>query len=95
MTNYPMGAENDPRAPYNQTDGDDLCIHCNYDEIAAIARDEAKEIAIQMNRGLPDGGEAFDSDDFYDACFQDEMDARSQCRNCYLEEHADDWEEDI
>jgi len=48
-----------------------------------------------MNKGLGDGQESFDSDDFYDACLHDEFDIRSECRQCYLDDHADDWEEDI
>jgi hypothetical protein len=93
MSNYPPGAEHDPRAPYNESD--DLCIYCDYDLIRDIARGEAQEIADKMNAGLKDGQEAFDSDDFYDSCLQEEMDSRSECRQCYLDNHAEDWEDDI
>lgn len=94
MSNYPLGAEHDPSAPYNQND-DGLCIYCNSAEIKAIARDKAQSIADEMNKGLLDGQESFDSDDFYDACLHDEFDMRSECRQCYLDDHADDWEDDI
>jgi len=52
MSNYPMGAEHDPSAPYNQSEDDGLCIYCHSKE-------------------------------------------RSECRQCYLDDHADDWEDDI
>ena len=95
MSNYPLGAEHDPSAPYNQSDDDGLCIYCDSAEIKAIAGEKAQEIANKMNEGLGDGHESFDSDDFYDACLHDEFDARSDCRHCYLDDHADDWEDDI
>ena len=95
MSNYPPGAEHDPSAPYNQSDDDGLCIYCHSKEIQAIARDKAEDIANAMNKTLLEGQEAFDYDDFYDACLHDEYDARSECRQCYLDDHADDWEDDI
>lgn len=94
MSNYPMGAEHDPSAPYNQND-DGLCIYCDYEAIRDIARDNARAMAREMNAGMKDGEESFDEDDFIDTCFQTEMDSRSECRQCYLENHADDWEDDI
>ena len=95
MSNYPPGAEHDPNAPYNQTDDDGLCVYCDYREIKEIAIERAKEEANRMNGGLKDGQESFDYHDFFDACFQAEMDARSECKQCYLDNHADDWEDDI
>jgi hypothetical protein len=95
MSNYPAGAEYDSRAPYNQSGTDDLCIYCDSKEIEFIARSQAQDIATRMNAGLLDGQESFIDDDFYDACLQDEFESRKQCKQCYLEEHADDWEEDV
>ena len=95
MSNYPPGAEHDPNAPYNQADNDGLCIYCDSGEIKSIARDKSQRIADLMNAGLKDGQESFDSDDFYDACLHDEYSARSECKQCYLEDHANDWEDDI
>lgn len=95
MSNYPPGAEHDPNAPYNQSDNDGLCIYCNSEEIKSIARMKAENIANLMNESLRDGNESFDSDDFYDACLHDEYSARSECKQCYLDDHADDWEDDI
>lgn len=95
MSNYPMGAEHDPSAPYNQSEDDGLCIYCHSKEIQAIARDKAQSIADKMNEALGDGQESFESDDFYDACLHDEFDMRSECKQCYLDDHADDWEDDI
>lgn len=95
MSNYPLGAEHDPSAPYNQSEDDGLCIYCHTKEIQAIAREKAQSIADKLNEDLGDGKESFEYDDFYDACLQDEFDARSECRQCYLDDHADDWEDDI
>lgn len=95
MSNYPPGAEHDPRAPYNQKDDDGLCVYCDYRAIEEIAIAKARDKAIEMNMGLKDGQEAFDYHDFFDICFQEEMDSRSECRQCYLDNHADDWEDDI
>ena len=52
-------------------------------------------MALEMNMGMKDGQESFDYHDFFDTCFQKEMDSRSECRQCYLDNHADDWEDDI
>jgi hypothetical protein len=95
MSNYPPGAEHDPSAPYNQTDDDGLCIYCDRNEIEEIAMYEAKQMALEMNMGMRDGQESFDYHDFFDTCFQKEMDSRSECKQCYLDNHADDWEDDI
>lgn len=95
MSNYPPGAEHDPRAPYNQTDGDALCIYCDSAEIKAIAREKAQKVADEMNKGLQDGRESFDADDFYDAILHDEFSIRNECKQCYLDNHADDWEDDV
>lgn len=28
MSNYPTGAEHDPRAPYNETEDKNACLYC-------------------------------------------------------------------
>jgi hypothetical protein len=94
MSNYPLGAEHDPTAPYNQSNNDGLCIYCDSKEIQLIARRKAQGIADKMNQTLGDGQESYNEDDFYDACLHDEFDMRNECKQCYLDDHADDWEGD-
>lgn len=95
MSNYPLGAEHDPSAPYNQSDSDDLCIYCHISDIRHIASEKAEEMAERMNAELGDGRESFDSDDFYDVCLEEELNKRTMCRQCYDDDQEDDWRDEI
>ena len=73
-----------------------LCIHCDADEIRAEARQLASDRAKQFNMENPaPKDEEKDEDDFYDDCMDELHDEYGQCKSCYLEDHADDWDDDF
>ncbi len=92
MSNYPLGAEHDPKAPWNELH--EYCPYCDTAELGDIARDMAAEKAEEANKSIANPDEHMTEDDFYDECYQKVHDESSLCRQCYLDDHADDWRDD-
>ena len=94
MSNYPEGAEHDPSAPYNDKGISDMCVHCDYDELKEIAKDNAEVRAYEWNKYKSIDEDSATYEDFYDECLQKVMDEASECKQCYFENY-DDWREDV
>lgn len=92
--NYPLGAANNPRAAYNDKRISSMCVHCNYDELKEIAKDNAKYEAYKWNKCKSIDENSVTYEQFYDECLQEVMDEASECKQCYFENY-DDWKEDI
>jgi hypothetical protein len=54
----------------------------------------ASSKAEEANKSIANPDEHMVEDDFYDECYQKVMDESSLCRQCYLDDHADDWRDD-
>jgi RNA polymerase subunit RPABC4/transcription elongation factor Spt4 len=91
--NYPEGAQHDKKAPWNNAH--EYCPYCHTIELAEMARDEARSKANEANKTIANPDEHMSEEDFYDECYQKAMDDSRLCTQCYLEEHEDDWREDI
>lgn len=83
MSNLPEGAENDPRAPWNEPN---LCRYCDYDILCDIYEEHiVKEIELQQME--------FDSEEDYMEFLQEEMDVllseQGLCPQCAKEEYYD------
>jgi len=50
MSNYPLGAEHDPKAPWNELH--EYCPYCDTEEMGCIARDMAAEKAKDANKSI-------------------------------------------
>lgn len=94
MSNYPMGSSSDPNAPWNKGE-DRLCMYCDRNELEVIATNKAILMAKEANSTITNEDDYKSDNDFFDICLQEEIDNCNSCRVCYLEDHADDWEDDI
>jgi hypothetical protein len=92
MSNYPIGAEHDPSAPWNELHT--YCTYCDTKEMGQIARSMANEKAAEANESITNKDEHMSEEDFYDECYEKVMDESRLCTQCYLEDNADDWRED-
>lgn len=79
MSNLPLGAENDPYAPWNQKDK--LCRYCDKEEIQ-----EQLFRIIALDSTL--------DEDRVDEVIDEELDKFSLCPQCAKEEYYDYDEED-
>ncbi len=92
MSNYPLGAEHDPKAPWNELH--EYCPYCDTEEMGYIAREMAAEKAKEANKSIDNPDEHMVEDDFYEECYEKVHDESRLCTQCYLEDHADDWRDD-
>jgi hypothetical protein len=88
-----MGAEHDPRAPWNQLH--EYCPYCDSREMEIMASEAALDKAKEANKTITNPADHMSEDDFYDDCYQEIYDESRLCAQCYLEENEDDWREDI
>jgi len=93
MSNYPLGAEHDPKAPWNELH--EYCPYCDSREMEIMASEAASEKAKEANKTIVNPEEHMSEDDFYDECYQEIYDGSRLCAQCYYEENADDWRDDI
>jgi hypothetical protein len=92
--NYPLGAANDPSAPWNDKGISAMCRHCDIDELKEIARDSADERAYEWNKYKSSDEDSATPDEFYEECLEKILDEAGECRQCYFENY-DDWREDV
>lgn len=82
-------------SPINPPDDTPLCIYCDADEIAELARELASDRAKQYNIENPASEEdEMIDDDFYDDCLDEVQSEHGMCRECYDLDHADDYRDD-
>ncbi len=83
-------------ARINPPDDKPLCIYCDAEEIIQEARELASDRANEYNMENPasEEDEKID-DDFFDDCLDELQSEYGVCKSCYLEDHADDWDDDF
>jgi hypothetical protein len=80
----------------NPPDDKPLCIYCDADEIREEAIQKARDRAKEYNIENPASQEDEKTeDDFLDECLEELNDEYGECKSCYLEDHADDWDDDF